>query len=614
MAFRVHFAGEVQKRLDLLSSHLAGNPTLHDLQTTSRELAQIQQNLSDACRRIDDVATRQFLSRLQGQCAELQEMASLQITSTLATASATPTPSNPWDRLLTDLTEFNHEMSQEIERRGGLSADTAARYRSILDRFREMHRTLVSESPRTAGPLHERICQQIQVAERQVGVVPSRAHSSHHPERRAIPPTVRSEAPSSSVTLQGGSVRFAARNQFNDYYDSFYRGACLKRSACTPIAGFFARDMLGLASGGPVLGLDRCMDEGQRLMARESEKGRAVEHLSFEEIAPSFPEMAYLRDKTQDIILTPDTRSCFRTALQVLTETQQTRGLGGIACVLSGRGESYAVGIVSNQGRPTYYFLDSHGHRELMGRPEGYCICFDSLEKLVDFLSKRCPYLEGDGLEYYNYMNMYPLVAAEAVAAPVRGPDPKIPTEVTVRCRVPFGHHLFIRGGGEGLSWEKGIPLLMGEEGTWKLPISIGKEVEYKVLYDDVVWEDDGNRKLSPGENAMVLEPRFTLSAEQAKPVEIDPIVERPRTQIVVRFDAGYGNRLFLRGEGAPGLSWERGVEMRCVGENLWVWETDRGDLTGLKFKVLKNDRDWEKGDNHQIRQGERQEILPRFS
>jgi hypothetical protein len=202
------------------------------------------------------------------------------------------------------------------------------------------------------------------------------------------------------------------------------------------------------------------------------------------------------------------------------------------------------------------------------------------------------------------------LIRGEAAAA--RLPSAQAASEIVVRAAVPFGHALFIRGSGSGLSWERGIPLQEQPDGTWRLPVNIPTSgIEYKILYDDEVWEKGENRKLMPGANA-ALEPQFDLTVERASPVTLEapPL---PRTRIAVRAEAGAGNKLFVRGEGIPGLRWDAGIEMRQESPGLWVWETEASDVRNANFKILRNDRDWERGDNHRIEHGQRQEIVVRF-
>ncbi len=103
------------------------------------------------------------------------------------------------------------------------------------------------------------------------------------------------------------------------------------------------------------------------------------------------------------------------------------------------------------------------------------------------------------------------------------------------------------------------------------------------------------------------------LSSTQSNiPVcDIKPVVTK--TKISVRYDAGLGNKLFVRGEGTPLLNWIQGVEMECIqAPDLWTLELD-SDFTNLQYKVLMNDVLWEKDKNHEIKAGQQQEIIPKF-
>jgi hypothetical protein len=82
-------------------------------------------------------------------------------------------------------------------------------------------------------------------------------------------------------------------------------------------------------------------------------------------------------------------------------------------------------------------------------------------------------------------------------------------------------------------------------------------------------------------------------------------------TRVTVRFNAGFNNHLFIRGEGA-GLSWERGVQLKNVGSDEWVWETSAA-FKDCKFKVLINDQHYENGENHHIHGGIALQYTPKF-
>ncbi len=74
-------------------------------------------------------------------------------------------------------------------------------------------------------------------------------------------------------------------------------------------------------------------------------------------------------------------------------------------------------------------------------------------------------------------------------------------------------------------------------------------------------------------------------------------------TRIVANVDVGWGNLLYIRGEGA-GLSWEQGVPMICTNDTEWHWvaETEAGPIS---FKFLINDEKWALGENVTINAGD---------
>ena len=84
-----------------------------------------------------------------------------------------------------------------------------------------------------------------------------------------------------------------------------------------------------------------------------------------------------------------------------------------------------------------------------------------------------------------------------------------------------------------------------------------------------------------------------------AKPVTIE-----------ARIDVGFGNMLYLRGEGL-GLSWTQGVPLTCVDGKTWKWT---GETTKqLKFKLLLNDQVWSQGEDLVATPGQKLEISPAF-
>jgi hypothetical protein len=105
--------------------------------------------------------------------------------------------------------------------------------------------------------------------------------------------------------------------------------------------------------------------------------------------------------------------------------------------------------------------------------------------------------------------------------------------------------------------------------------------------------------------------PKATPSA--AKPTSVAP--KKPTaealTTIEVKIDVGFGNAIFLRGQGS-GLTWEQGVPLDCVDGNTWRWtQKVAGPVT---FKVLLNDQVWSAGSDFVVEPGQKVEVSPSFA
>jgi hypothetical protein len=82
-------------------------------------------------------------------------------------------------------------------------------------------------------------------------------------------------------------------------------------------------------------------------------------------------------------------------------------------------------------------------------------------------------------------------------------------------------------------------------------------------------------------------------------------------TTIDVKIDVGFGNAVFLRGQGS-GLTWEHGVPLACVDGRTWRWsQTVASPIT---FKVLINDKVWSAGDDLVVTPGQKLEVAPCFA
>ena len=79
---------------------------------------------------------------------------------------------------------------------------------------------------------------------------------------------------------------------------------------------------------------------------------------------------------------------------------------------------------------------------------------------------------------------------------------------------------------------------------------------------------------------------------------------------IEAKIDVGFGNSLYLRGEGL-GLNWERGIPLKCEDGSTWKWTCEADEA--LKFKLLLNDAVWAQGENLVAAPGQKVEVAPRF-
>ena len=84
------------------------------------------------------------------------------------------------------------------------------------------------------------------------------------------------------------------------------------------------------------------------------------------------------------------------------------------------------------------------------------------------------------------------------------------------------------------------------------------------------------------------------------------------KTTIIARVDVGFGNSLYLRGEGA-GLSWDKGVELDNASPYEWSFTTTKatGDVA---FKFLINDEIWSESDDIVVAKGGTSITSPTFA
>lgn len=106
-------------------------------------------------------------------------------------------------------------------------------------------------------------------------------------------------------------------------------------------------------------------------------------------------------------------------------------------------------------------------------------------------------------------------------------------------------------------------------------------------------------------------------AAAQKAPVKKSPAKKAPAkkaatTSIIANVDVGFGNTLYIRGEGA-GLSWDKGTALKNDSPYEWSFRTTaaKGEIT---FKFLINDEAWAEGDNLTVPAGGTSVTSPDFS
>lgn len=101
----------------------------------------------------------------------------------------------------------------------------------------------------------------------------------------------------------------------------------------------------------------------------------------------------------------------------------------------------------------------------------------------------------------------------------------------------------------------------------------------------------------------------------QAAPVPVVPAAAaKPkgiRVTITAKVDVGFGNALYIRGDGA-GLSWNKGSLLDCVSNDTWSIVLPSVDKP-LAFKLVLNDEVWSAGEDYNAAPGDTVTVTPAF-
>lgn len=107
---------------------------------------------------------------------------------------------------------------------------------------------------------------------------------------------------------------------------------------------------------------------------------------------------------------------------------------------------------------------------------------------------------------------------------------------------------------------------------------------------------------------------KATKKAVAKKPAAKKKAVRKTisKTTIAARVDVGFGNNLYIRGEGA-GLSWDVGILMKNLSPYEWAWES-KSATEPIEYKLLINDELWANGENQFAKAGDTAITAPTFT
>jgi hypothetical protein len=77
---------------------------------------------------------------------------------------------------------------------------------------------------------------------------------------------------------------------------------------------------------------------------------------------------------------------------------------------------------------------------------------------------------------------------------------------VTIEAKIDvgFGNALYLRGEGEGLNWNQGIPLTCVDGTTWQWSGKASDKVKFKLLLNDQVWAQGEDVVAAPGQKIRI--------------------------------------------------------------------------------------------------------------
>ena len=93
------------------------------------------------------------------------------------------------------------------------------------------------------------------------------------------------------------------------------------------------------------------------------------------------------------------------------------------------------------------------------------------------------------------------------IASPQPGPArsaSRKPVTIEAKINVGFGNTLYLRGEGQGLDWDRGIPLTCTDASTWRWTAEVDQKLKFKLLLNDAVWAKGEDVVVAPGEKVQI--------------------------------------------------------------------------------------------------------------
>ena len=81
-------------------------------------------------------------------------------------------------------------------------------------------------------------------------------------------------------------------------------------------------------------------------------------------------------------------------------------------------------------------------------------------------------------------------------------------TTIDVKLDVGFGNAVFLRGHGDGLTWERGVPLSCVDGKTWRWSGTVKDSITFKPLINDKIWSAGTDMTVKPGQK-LEIKPSF---------------------------------------------------------------------------------------------------------